>query len=46
MAAIDIAQREGLQTVAEGVEAEDEWTALREIGCGIVQLHRPADAVR
>jgi EAL domain-containing protein (putative c-di-GMP-specific phosphodiesterase class I)/FixJ family two-component response regulator len=34
---IGIAQRLGLQTVAEGVETEDDWTLLREIGCDIAQ---------
>jgi EAL domain-containing protein (putative c-di-GMP-specific phosphodiesterase class I)/ActR/RegA family two-component response regulator len=34
---IGIAQRLGLQTVAEGVETEDDWALLREIGCDIAQ---------
>lgn len=34
---VGIAQRLGLQTVAEGVETEDDWTLLREIGCDIAQ---------
>jgi EAL domain-containing protein (putative c-di-GMP-specific phosphodiesterase class I) len=34
---IGIAQRLGLQTVAEGVESEDDWSLLREIGCDIAQ---------
>ncbi|MBC7994674.1 MAG: EAL domain-containing response regulator [Rhizobacter sp.] len=34
---IGIAQRLGLQAVAEGVETEDDWSLLREIGCDIAQ---------
>jgi EAL domain-containing protein (putative c-di-GMP-specific phosphodiesterase class I)/CheY-like chemotaxis protein len=34
---IGIAQRLGLQTVAEGVETEDDWALLREIGCDLAQ---------
>lgn len=34
---IGIAQRLGLQAVAEGVETEDDWALLREIGCDIAQ---------
>lgn len=34
---IAIAQRLGLQAVAEGVETEDDWALLREIGCDIAQ---------
>lgn len=34
---LGIAQRLGLQTVAEGVETEDDWALLREIGCDIAQ---------
>ncbi|MCO5124804.1 MAG: EAL domain-containing response regulator [Rhizobacter sp.] len=34
---VGIAQRLGLQTVAEGVETEDDWTLLREIGCDIAR---------
>lgn len=34
---IGIAQRLGLQTVAEGVETEEDWALLREIGCDIAQ---------
>lgn len=34
---VGIAQRLGLQTVAEGVETEDDWTLLREIGCDVAQ---------
>jgi EAL domain-containing protein (putative c-di-GMP-specific phosphodiesterase class I)/CheY-like chemotaxis protein len=34
---IGIAQRLGLQTVGEGVETEDDWALLREIGCDIAQ---------
>ncbi|MCK7494926.1 MAG: EAL domain-containing response regulator [Comamonadaceae bacterium] len=43
---IGIAQRLGLQAVAEGVETEDDWMLLREVGCDVALglLHRPADA--
>jgi len=34
---IGLAQRLGLQAVAEGIEAEDDWALLREIGCDIAQ---------
>jgi EAL domain-containing protein (putative c-di-GMP-specific phosphodiesterase class I)/ActR/RegA family two-component response regulator len=34
---IDIARRLGVQSVAEGVETEDEWHLLREVGCGLAQ---------
>ncbi|MBA3589283.1 EAL domain-containing response regulator [Methylibium sp.] len=34
---IGIAQRLGVQTVAEGVENEDDWSLLREIGCDVAQ---------
>ena len=34
---LGIAQRLGLQTVAEGVETEDDWALLREFGCDIAQ---------
>jgi EAL domain-containing protein (putative c-di-GMP-specific phosphodiesterase class I) len=34
---IAMAQRLGLQAVAEGVETVDDWTLLREIGCDIAQ---------
>ncbi|MFN3630888.1 MAG: EAL domain-containing protein, partial [Casimicrobiaceae bacterium] len=34
---IGIAQRLGLQTVAEGVETDEDWGLLREIGCDIAQ---------
>ena len=34
---VAIAQRLGLQAVAEGVETEHDWTMLREIGCDIAQ---------
>lgn len=34
---IGIAQRLGLRAVAEGVENEDDWMLLREIGCDIAQ---------
>lgn len=44
---IGIAQRLGLQAVAEGVETEDDWKLLREIGCDIAQgyfIGRPMPA--
>ncbi|MCU7369925.1 EAL domain-containing protein [Paucibacter sp. O1-1] len=34
---IGIAQRLGLQTVAEGVETDEDWALLRAIGCDIAQ---------
>lgn len=34
---IGLAQRLGLLAVAEGVETEDDWALLREIGCDIAQ---------
>ena len=34
---IGIAQRLGVQTVAEGVEDADDWALLTEIGCDIAQ---------
>jgi EAL domain-containing protein (putative c-di-GMP-specific phosphodiesterase class I)/CheY-like chemotaxis protein len=34
---IGIAQGLGLQTVAEGIETEDDWTLLRELGCDVAQ---------
>jgi len=46
---IGIAQRLGLLTVAEGVETEDDWMLLREIGCDIAQgyfIGRPMPADR
>lgn len=48
---IGIAQRLGLQTVAEGVETEEDWTLLREIGCDIAQGYfigrpMPGDGLR
>lgn len=46
---IGIAQRLGLHTVAEGVETEDDWTLLREIGCDIAQgyfVGRPMEGDR
>jgi EAL domain-containing protein (putative c-di-GMP-specific phosphodiesterase class I) len=44
---VSIAQRLGLQTVAEGVETEDDWAFLREIGCDVAQgyfIGRPMPA--
>lgn len=48
---IGIAQRMGLQAVAEGVETEDDWTLLREIGCDTAQGYfigrpMPGDGLR
>lgn len=46
---IGIAQRLGLVAVAEGVETEDDWKLLREIGCDIAQgyfIGRPMPADR
>ncbi len=44
---IGTAQRLGLQTVAAGVETEDDWALLREIGCDVAQgcfIGRPMPA--
>ena len=46
---IGLARRLGLQSVAEGVETEDEWHLLREIGCDVAQgyfIGRPMPANR
>jgi EAL domain-containing protein (putative c-di-GMP-specific phosphodiesterase class I) len=48
---IGIAHRLGLLAVAEGVETEDDWTLLREMGCDTAQGYfigrpMPADALR
>jgi len=48
---LGIAQRLGLQTVAEGVETEDDWALLREIGYGCAQGYligrpMPGDCLR
>jgi EAL domain-containing protein (putative c-di-GMP-specific phosphodiesterase class I)/CheY-like chemotaxis protein len=48
---IGMAQRLGLQTVAEGVETEDDWSLLREIGCDVAQGYfigrpMPGDGLR
>lgn len=43
-AVVDLARRFGLRIVAEGVEDEDTWTALRALGCHTAQgylLGRP-----
>ncbi len=34
---IGIAKRLGMQSVAEGVESEDDWRLLRQIGCDLCQ---------
>jgi predicted signal transduction protein with EAL and GGDEF domain len=44
---IDLARRLGMQTVAEGVETEEQLRILRELGCDLVQgflLARPLPA--
>ena len=44
---ISIAKRLGLHAVAEGVETEDDWSLLREIGCDVAQgyfIGRPMPA--
>lgn len=46
-ASIGIARRLGMQSVAEGIETEDDWRLLREIGCDIGQgyfIARPMPA--
>lgn len=46
---IGIAKRLGMQAVAEGVETEDDWHLLREIGCDFAQgyfVGRPMPADR
>ena len=46
---IGIARRLGLQSVAEGVETEDDWHLLRELGCDVAQgyfVGRPMPASR
>ena len=46
---IGIARRLGLQSVAEGVETEDDWHLLRELGCDVAQgyfVGRPMQANR
>lgn len=34
---IEIARRLGMQSVAEGVETEDDWRLLQELGCDLAQ---------
>ena len=44
---IDLAGNLGLRVVAEGVETEDAWDALRDMGCDIAQgyfISRPLPA--
>jgi EAL domain-containing protein (putative c-di-GMP-specific phosphodiesterase class I)/ActR/RegA family two-component response regulator len=44
---IGIARRLGMQSVAEGVETEDDWHLVREIGCDLAQgyfIGRPMPA--
>lgn len=36
-ASIEMARRLGMQSVAEGVETEDDWRLLQELGCGLAQ---------
>ncbi len=46
---IGIAKRLGMKSVAEGVEGEDDWHLLREIGCDMAQgyfIGRPMIANR
>ena len=46
---IGIAKRLGMSSVAEGVETEDDWRLLREIGCDFAQgyfIARPMPAER
>lgn len=50
-ASISIARRLGMQSVAEGIETEDDWTLLRETRCDIGQGYfiarpMPADALQ
>lgn len=45
--AIDMAQRLGLKTVAEGVETWDDWRLLQSLGCNLAQgylIAKPAPA--
>lgn len=44
---IGMARRLGMQSVAEGVETEDDWRLLQEIGCDLAQgyfIARPMEA--
>ena len=44
---IDLARNLGLQVVAEGVETEEAWHQLNELGCTLAQgyyLSRPVPA--
>jgi EAL domain-containing protein (putative c-di-GMP-specific phosphodiesterase class I) len=34
---IGISRRQGMVSVGEGVETEDDWLLLREIGCDLAQ---------
>ncbi|MEO8464205.1 MAG: EAL domain-containing protein [Gammaproteobacteria bacterium] len=46
---LGLAKRLGMQAVAEGVESEDDWHLLREIGCDIGQgylIGRPMPSAR
>ncbi|MCW5623361.1 MAG: EAL domain-containing response regulator [Burkholderiales bacterium] len=46
---IGIAKRMSMQSVAEGVETEDDWHLLREIGCDLAQgyfIGRPMDVTQ
>lgn len=46
---IGIAARLGMQSVAEGVETDEDWNLLREIGCDLAQgyfISRPMTADR
>lgn len=46
-ASLDMAKKLGLETIAEGVEDEDDWRFLRSSGCGLAQgyfIARPLPA--
>lgn len=46
-ASIDMARRLGIQSVAEGIETQSEWNALKQAGCSVAQgyfISRPVDA--
>jgi EAL domain-containing protein (putative c-di-GMP-specific phosphodiesterase class I) len=48
-AIIELAHGLGLRTVAEGVETEEQWRLLAELGCNYAQgylISRPATAVQ
>lgn len=46
-AVVNLGQALGMQTVAEGIETDDQWAMLRQLGCDSGQGYlfgRPADA--